>query len=135
MKKNRKNTIFVIIFTILLYAIIKELKIKEIKEPNHPELIDGMIQITYQNNNWVKADKTNKDDKYQWYDYNNQIWANVALVKAETRTKYLDAKIDFQADKNFILSYKALCYYSIAKNLGIKTFTGLNEGKFECEDS
>ena len=49
--------------------------------------------------------------------------------------EYLDAKIDFQTDKNFILSYKALCYYSIAKNLGIKTFIGLNEGKFECEDS
>ena len=49
--------------------------------------------------------------------------------------KYLNTKIDFQADKNFILSYKALGYYSIAENLGIKTFTGLNEGKFECEDS
>lgn len=49
--------------------------------------------------------------------------------------KYLNTKIDFQADKNFILSYKALGYYSIAKNFGIKTFTGLNEGKFECEDS
>ena len=49
--------------------------------------------------------------------------------------KYLSTKIDFQADKNFILSYKALGYYSIAENLGIKTFTGLNEGKFECEDS
>lgn len=105
MKKNRKNTIFVIIFTILLYAIIKELKIKEIKEPNHPELIDGMIQITYQNNNWVKADKTNKDDKYQWYDYNNQIWANVALVKAETRTKYLDAKIGEYINPEDVLAY------------------------------
>ena len=49
--------------------------------------------------------------------------------------KYLNTKIDFQADKNFILSYKALGYYSIAENFGIKTFTGLNEGKFECEDS
>ena len=50
-------------------------------EPNAPVLADGMIPITYDGNNWVKADINNTDNN--WYDYGNRKWANSVMVVAD----------------------------------------------------
>ena len=60
---------------------------KEI-EPNAPELIEGMIPVTYdeEKNRWVKADISS-----EWYNYNNQEWANAVTVSETNRATYMSA--------------------------------------------
>ncbi len=55
--------------------------------PNAPELDDGMIAVTYNGSNWVKADESTN----YWYNYNNGQWANAVTVSSSTRDNYLSA--------------------------------------------
>jgi prepilin-type N-terminal cleavage/methylation domain-containing protein len=48
-----------------------------------PDLLDNMIPITRVDNKWVKADL-----KQEWYNYNNQQWANAVLVTESSRSYY-----------------------------------------------
>jgi len=57
--------------------------IVEIPDGFKPELTTGLIPVMYYDNNWVVADKNNKDETYRWYDYDNKIWAN-AILATET---------------------------------------------------
>lgn len=59
---------------------------KEYRSPSAPELTIGMIPVTYDGTNWVKAD-ANKS----WYNYTNQEWANAVTVTSTNRTTYLNA--------------------------------------------
>ena len=54
---------------------------------NAPELVEGMIPVTYNGTNWVKADVYN-----EWYNYNNQKWANAVTVTEENRATYMSAE-------------------------------------------
>ena len=54
---------------------------------NEPELSTGMIPVTYDGENWVKASVSSK-----WYDYENKKWANAVTVSATNRTKYMNAE-------------------------------------------
>ncbi|MEG2283344.1 MAG: hypothetical protein RSB99_01810, partial [Bacilli bacterium] len=45
-----------------------------------PEPLEGMIPVTYNGTNWVKADTTAK-----WYDYQTQMWANAVTVTETNR--------------------------------------------------
>ena len=66
---------------------------------NFPELVDNMIPVYYEATNdttgvWKKADIKNLDDDYQWFDYDQQMWANAVTVKesgTQTRDYYLAA--------------------------------------------
>ena len=60
-----------------------------INEPNPPELDDNMIAITYKGSNWVKADTSNNNN--DWYNYDEQKWANAVTVSSSTRSKYKSA--------------------------------------------
>ena len=55
--------------------------------PNAPELDDGMIAVTYNGSNWVKADSSTN----YWYNYDSGQWANAVTVSSSTRDKYLSA--------------------------------------------
>jgi len=57
------------------------------KEPNEPVLTNGMIAVTYNETEktWIKADTSTSD----WYDYDNQIWANAVTVTKDTRDTYM----------------------------------------------
>ena len=57
-------------------------------KPNEPELDDGMIAVTYNGTNWVKTDKDNN-----WYNYDEQKWANAVTVSSNTRESYLSADV------------------------------------------
>jgi len=74
-------------------------------EPNAPELVEGLIPITYYNNAWVKADTTNTSENYKWYDYPNKKWANAVLVSSTNRSTYSSASAGTTISSSDILAY------------------------------
>ena len=56
-----------------------------------PRLSSNMIPIVWNGSTWVKADYTNQDNN--WYNYENQQWANMATVTESTREAYKKATI------------------------------------------
>ena len=67
---------------------------------NRPVLAEGMIPITYDGTNWVKADEYG-----EWYSYSNKIWANAVMVTNDTRDKYMKASLGTTIPENDILAY------------------------------
>ena len=72
---------------------------------NSPELLEGLIPIKYNGSAWVKADETNGDSTYQWYDYDNQMWANAVLVSDSSRTTYESASMGTTINESDVLAY------------------------------
>ena len=70
---------------------------------NRPVLADGMIPITYDGNNWVKADQYGAYNN--WYDYGNQKWANAVMVTSAKRDTYMNADVGTTIPENDILAY------------------------------
>ena len=70
---------------------------------NRPVLAEGMIPITYDGSNWVKADKYGAYN--EWYDYGNQKWANAVMVTSSTRDTYMNANAGTIIPENDILAY------------------------------
>ncbi len=60
---------------------------------NEPMLLDNMIPIYYDNTDevWRKADRTNSNVDYQWYDYDDRMWANAVTVYSTSETDYVSA--------------------------------------------
>ena len=71
-----------------------------INTPNAPELDDNMIAVTYNGSNWVKADTNNKDN--DWYNYDEQKWANAVTVSSSTRSTYKNANVGTVINMNDI---------------------------------
>ena len=70
---------------------------------NRPVLAEGMIPITYDGTNWIKADEYGNYSN--WYDYGNQKWANAVMVTNDTRDKYMKASLGTTIPENDILAY------------------------------
>ena len=70
---------------------------------NRPVLAEGMIPITYDGTNWVKADKYGAYNN--WYDYGNQKWANAVMVTSSTRDTYMNADIGTIVSEADVLAY------------------------------
>jgi len=49
---------------------------------NAPVMADNMIPVYYDSGDsvWRKADSTNLNENYQWYDYDSKMWANSVTV-------------------------------------------------------
>ena len=60
-------------------------------KPNAPILDDNMIAVSYDGTNWVKANSDNSDNN--WYNYNEQKWANAITVSEGTRDTYLNSEV------------------------------------------
>ncbi len=60
----------------------------QVNRPNVPVLADNMIPVVYDTTDkrWEKADVTS-----EWYNYNNQEWANAVTVTATSRGGYQKA--------------------------------------------
>ncbi len=56
-----------------------------------PKLVSGMIPVSYDGTNWIKADINNTN--FGWYDYSIQKWANAVTVTSASRVTYQDAAI------------------------------------------
>ena len=75
--------------TIYQSKIVVESFDRESNSPNSPMLDDGMIAVSYNGSNWVKADRSNTNN--DWYNYNELKWANAITVSESTRNNYLEA--------------------------------------------
>ena len=81
-------------------------KQKLVEDPtgaNRPVLADGMIPITYDGSKWVKADEYGAYNN--WYDYDNQKWANAVMVTSSKRDTYMNADVGTTIPENDILAY------------------------------
>jgi len=74
---------------------------------NYPNITKGMIPIYYDNKDqqWHKADKSNTNSNYQWYNYGNKIWANVALVSKTKMKEYQKIELGEIINTEDILGY------------------------------
>ena len=97
-------------FTVSLYGRVsfydmEDKEYAEEVEPNAPELAEGMIPIKYdfRTDNWVKADTSNTNN--DWYNYEEQYWANAVMVTSETRDRYMNASVDTPVLEDDILAY------------------------------
>ena len=77
--------------TIYQSKIVVESYDRESNSPNAPMLDDGMIALTYNGSNWVKADRTNLNNS--WYNYDDLMWANAVTVSESTRSTYKSAAV------------------------------------------
>ncbi|MEG1495036.1 MAG: LamG-like jellyroll fold domain-containing protein [Bacilli bacterium] len=57
--------------------------VPEKTKANTPEMLEGMIPVTYNGTDWVKADTAKK-----WYDYETQMWANAVTVEQDKALDY-----------------------------------------------
>ena len=75
-------------------------------EPNAPVLDDGMIPIVFDTSSGTVIKTVSSTDS-SWYDYSNQEWANIVLVKesgTQTRAYYKDNP-GVTIDESDILAY------------------------------
>ena len=72
---------------------------KDTSGANAPVLAEGMIPITYNGNNWVKADPK------KWYSYSCKSWANAVMVTADKRGTYMNANNNTVIPEEDILAY------------------------------
>ncbi len=73
--------------------------------PNPPELNGNMIPVYYEATSetdgvWKKADINNENDN--WYDYNEQKWANAVTIVSEKRNEIKNAAVGTPIDMNYI---------------------------------
>ena len=120
---------------------------------SEPELAEGMRPVYYDESTetWKKASKGNSNKKYQWYDYDNKMWANSVTVSSTNRSKYLSANSGTEIPMDDILTmqvwiprykYKVWNYNSntitTSKEQEIEiTFENETEstGEITCEDN
>ena len=89
---------------LITYCPVEDVELQE--DPsgaNRPVLAEGMIPITYDRTNWVKADQYGAYN--DWYDYGNQKWANAVMVTSSKRDTYMNADIGTIIPENDILAY------------------------------
>ena len=65
----------------------------DVSGANEPLLTDNLIPVYYDNNTltWKKADSSNININYEWYDYDKNKWANAVTIVENVRRKYIDA--------------------------------------------
>lgn len=104
--------------------------------PNPPNLTEGMIPVVYNSstNKWIKADVSNLDSTYYWYEYSIGKWANMVLVTSQNRSPYEQADVGTTISDDDILGhfvwiprykYKV---WNIEKQAGTDTYDAQNTG-------
>ena len=89
---------------LITYCPVEDVELQE--DPsgaNRPVLAEGMIPITYDGTNWVKADIYGTYNN--WYDYGNQKWANAVMVTSAKRETYMNADVGTVVPEADILAY------------------------------
>ena len=71
---------------------------------NKPVLTSNMIPVYYDSasSSWKKADTSNTNETYKWYDYDNKMWANAVTVTSANRETYLKATTGTEIPMNDI---------------------------------
>ena len=60
---------------------------------NVPELMDSLVPVIYNEDHWEIADITK-----EWYDYDNQEWANAVILSDAGKSKTLEDTLDLEKD-------------------------------------
>ncbi|MDO5569827.1 MAG: hypothetical protein Q4G04_07005, partial [bacterium] len=105
---------------------------------NAPVLADGMIPIMWDGGKWVKADATNTNTTYQWYDYNNKLWANAVMLNPSQRVIYMNADPGYAITESHVFAYYVWIprYRYTLFNVGTSTVSSqLIEVTFETADT
>lgn len=57
---------------------------------NRPDLKDNMLPIYYDevSKSWKKADSSNTNETYRWYDYDKSMWANTVVLNDSHKQIY-----------------------------------------------
>ena len=106
----------------------------DISGANSPDLVDGLIPVMYYNSKWVKADSKNENSTYQWYDYDNKLWANAVLVSSTNRSTYQNASAGTTITESDILAYYVWIprykykVWNINKIVGTDSYNAYNTG-------
>ena len=77
--------------------------VKDESNASVPNLHANMIPIKYDGSKWVKADMLNTSK--EWFDYENQKWANAVTVTTSSRETYKSAAIGTEVLEADILTY------------------------------
>lgn len=76
---------------------------------NEPYLDNTLIPIYYneEDESWHKADESNTNPRYKWYNYSSEekLWANAVLVTSNTRLNYLNSKIGTRINEADVVAY------------------------------
>ena len=67
------------------------------------DIVDNMIPVAWNESTLIKADKTNQDNN--WYDYDNQKWANAVLVTDASRNGIKSSAVGTTIDDANVLAY------------------------------
>ena len=59
----------------------------------------------YDESKWVKADSSNSNETYKWYNYDSREWANVVLVTSTNKSTYQSADPGTTITESDILAY------------------------------
>ena len=89
---------------LITYCPVEDVELQE--DPsgaNRPVLAEGMIPITYDGTNWIKADEYGAYNN--WYDYGNRKWANAVMVTTAKRETYMNADVGTVVPEADILAY------------------------------
>ena len=101
---------------------------------NSPDLVDGLIPVMYNGSKWVKADSSNSNETYKWYDYDNKLWANAVLVSKTNRNTYMAAIPGREIAESDILAYYVWIprykykVWNINKVMGTDTYNAQTTG-------
>jgi len=82
----------------------------------------------------IKADESNSNSTYQWYDYNNKMWANAVLVSSTNRSTYQSASPGTTISSSDILAYYVWIprykykVWNITKTIGVDSYDAENTG-------
>ncbi|MGE5456470.1 MAG: hypothetical protein ACM3O4_05160 [Ignavibacteriales bacterium] len=93
----------------------------------NPELTTGMIPVTYNGTNWVKADVNQS-----WYNYTNKQWANAVTVTSTNRTTLSNAApgtIIPMSDINTMWVWVPRYKYAIPTGTGARSISIVFESK------
>ena len=73
---------------------------------NAPVLSENMIPVYYDECDevWRKADSSNVNSLYKWYNYDEKIWANSVTVSSSSRSTYKDASLGTEIKMDDILT-------------------------------
>ena len=90
---NVKNKNTVMSYKIQLYSEQTTEGKLDTSGANAPSLTSNMIPVYYDEirNVWKKADSTNSNHLYKWYNYEDKMWANAVTVTSKNRDTYLKA--------------------------------------------
>ncbi len=90
--------------------------------PNAPELVGDMIPVVYDGTNWVKADTST-----EWYNYDNQEWANAVTVTETNRATLVSSAVGTvipMDDINAMFVWIPRYSYTIGNTYGYQGYGG-----------